>query len=66
MLRLAAALTVDETKKAFAKWKAFSSSAVDAGIDYSKGPATTPASAPSMNLQPPPEGIESNQAAPTR
>jgi hypothetical protein len=71
-LRIAAGLTVDETKTAFAKWKAFSSSAVDAGIDYSKGPATTPASTPSMNLQPPPDppfsdsGIESNQAAPTR
>jgi hypothetical protein len=40
-LRIAGALTVDETKTAFAKWKAFSSSAVDAGIGYSEGPATT-------------------------
>jgi hypothetical protein len=30
----AADFTVDETKTAFAKWKAFSSSAVDAGIDW--------------------------------
>jgi hypothetical protein len=34
-LRIAAGLTVDETKTAFAKWKAFSSSAVSSSSDYS-------------------------------
>lgn len=41
MFRLAAALTVDETKKAFAKWKAFSLSAVPSSSDYSEVPAIT-------------------------
>ena len=41
MLRLAAALTVDETKTAFAKWKAFSLSAVPSSSDYSEVPAIT-------------------------
>jgi len=41
MLRLAAAPTVDETKTAFAKWKAFSLSAVPSSSDYSEVPAIT-------------------------
>jgi hypothetical protein len=44
-LGIAAALTVDESKTAFAKWKAFSSSAVHAGIAHFEPPATTLASA---------------------
>ena len=40
-LKIAAALTVDETKTAFAKWKAFSSSAVLSSSDYSEVPAIT-------------------------
>jgi hypothetical protein len=70
-LRIAAGLTVDETKTAFAKWKAFSSSAVASHSGYSEVPATTPAAAPSAHLQPPPDqpfsgtGIE-RKAALTR
>lgn len=54
-LRIAAALTVDETKTAFAKWKAFSSSAVSSSIQYSEEAATTVAPAPSALPQLPPE-----------
>ena len=70
-LRIAVGLTLDETKTAFAKWKAFSSSAVASHSGYSEVPATTPAAAPSAHLQPPPDqpfsgtGIE-RKAALTR
>jgi len=52
MFRLAAALTVDETKKAFAKWKAFSLSAVPSSSDYSEVPAITLAPGIDELLQP--------------
>jgi hypothetical protein len=52
-LGVASGLTVDETKTVFAKWKAFSSSAVAASIDHSEIPATTLAAAPSALLQRP-------------
>jgi hypothetical protein len=55
MLRLAAALTVDETKKAFAKWKAFSLSAVPSSSDYSEVPAITLAPGIDDLLQPLPD-----------
>jgi hypothetical protein len=38
-LGIAAGLTVDETKTAFAKWKPFSSSAVASSVDHSEIPA---------------------------
>jgi hypothetical protein len=69
-LRIAAGLTVDETKTSFAKWKAFSSSAVAAGIAYSEAPATIPAPGVSGPVQPPPsvstEEFESIPSAPPR
>jgi len=52
MLRLAAAPTVDETKTAFAKWKAFSLSAVPSSSDYSEVPAITLAPGIDELLQP--------------
>ena len=55
MFRLAAALTVDETKKAFAKWKAFSLSAVPSSSDYSEVPAITLAPGIDDLLQPLPD-----------
>ena len=55
MFRLAAALTVDETKKAFAKWKAFSLSAVPSSSDYSEVPAITLAPGIDELLQPLPD-----------
>ena len=39
-LGAAAGLTVNETKISFARWKAFSWSAVDARSDYYEGPGT--------------------------
>jgi hypothetical protein len=54
-LRIAAALTVDETRTVFAKWKAFSPSAVSSSIQYSEEAATTVAPAPSALLKAPPE-----------
>jgi hypothetical protein len=69
-LRIAAGLTVDETKTAFAKWKPFSSSAVAAGIAYSEAPATIPARDASGPVQPQPsaliEEFESIPSAPPR
>jgi hypothetical protein len=43
-LGIAARLTIDETKNSFAKWKAFSPSAVSSSIDYSQAAATPPSS----------------------
>lgn len=42
----AAKLTVDETKTGFAKWKAFSSSAVAAAVEFNQGAATSLATPP--------------------
>jgi hypothetical protein len=53
-LGIAAKLTVDETKTVFAKWKAFSQSAVSSSIGHSAEAATTLAAAPSASLQPSP------------
>jgi hypothetical protein len=71
-LGIAAGLTVDETKTAFAKWKAFSSSAVASHSGYSEVLATPPAAAASDYRRAPSDTpfsrteIEKEQAAPTR
>jgi hypothetical protein len=67
-LGIAAGLTVDETKTAFSKWKAFSSSAVPSCIGYSEAPASNVAPGPSGLVQPPPsdEELESISSAPPR
>jgi hypothetical protein len=69
-LRIAASLSIDETRTAFTKWKAFSSSAVPAGVAYSGTPAITLASVEFELTQPLPVSsageLESSPSASTR